>query len=108
MMDHFRRGGVPESGVVIWKMSRFSRDIDDSQFYRADLRRRGYQVISISGNITEGPEGRFFEAAIDWLNERFLDDLSRDVKRGLSHFPTWSPNTAPYPAPRARFHPSAD
>jgi DNA invertase Pin-like site-specific DNA recombinase len=85
MMDYFRRGGCTEEGVVIWKMSRFSRDMNDAAFYRADLRRRGYKVLSINDNIPDGPEGRFFEAAIDWMNERFLSDLSRDVKRGLAH-----------------------
>jgi DNA invertase Pin-like site-specific DNA recombinase len=82
MMAYFR-GGPDESGVVMWKMSRFARDIDDSQFYKADLRRRGYKIFSLADNIPEGPEGRFFEAAIDWMNQRFLEDLSRDVSRGL-------------------------
>lgn len=82
MIAHFR-SSAPEQGVVIWKMSRFARDIDDSQFYKADLRRRGYRIVSLADNIPEGPEGRFFEAAIDWMNQRFLEDLSKDVKRGL-------------------------
>jgi len=85
MMDHFRQPETAETGVVIWKYSRFARDFDDSQFYKADIRRRGYKIYSIKDNIPEGPEGRFFEAAIDWMNQRFLSDLSSDVKRGLSH-----------------------
>lgn len=85
MMDHFRQPETAETGVVIWKYSRFARDFDDSQFYKADIRRRGYKIYSIKDNIPEGPEGRFFEAAIDWMNQRFLADLSSDVKRGLSH-----------------------
>jgi DNA invertase Pin-like site-specific DNA recombinase len=83
MMDYFRRPDCPEVGLVIWKYSRFARDIDDAQFYKADLRRHGFKIISINDNIPEGPEGRFFEAAIDWMNQRFLLDLSTDVKRGL-------------------------
>lgn len=87
MMDHLRH---PESsraltGIIVWKMSRFSRDIDDAQYYKADLRRRGYKIISLNDNIPEGPEGRFFEAAIDWMNQRFLLDLSTDVRRGLQN-----------------------
>lgn len=85
MMEHFRSEGCQEAGIVIWKYSRFARDIDDAQFYRADLRRRGYRVISINDTIPDGPEGRFFEAAIDWMNQRFLEDLSSDVRRGLRH-----------------------
>jgi site-specific DNA recombinase len=83
MMRYFRQSGIQEVGVVFWKMSRFVRDIDDPQFYKADLRRRGYEIISLNDSILDGPEGRFFEAAIDWRNQRFLEDLSTDVKRGL-------------------------
>ena len=85
MIRHFRSGEAKEKGLVIWKYSRFSRDVDDSAFYRADLRRMGYLIHSLNDNIPEGPEGRFFEAAIDWMNQRFLEDLSTDVKRGLHH-----------------------
>jgi hypothetical protein len=82
MMHHFRNG-ASETGLVIWSYSRFARDIDDSQFFRADLRRRGYVLYSLNDDIPDGPMGRLFEAAIDWKNEQFLEDLSRDVKRGL-------------------------
>ncbi len=85
MMAHFRSPNVQEVGILIWKYSRFARDIDDAQFYRADLRRRGFEFHSINDSIPTGPDGRFFEAAIDWMNQRFLIDLSTDVKRGLNH-----------------------
>jgi DNA invertase Pin-like site-specific DNA recombinase len=85
MMHHFRSGAAQEQGIIIWKFSRFARDIDDAQFYKADLRRRGYQILSIKDQVPDGLDGRFFEAAIDWMNQRFLDDLSTDVKRGLRH-----------------------
>lgn len=83
MMYHFRSRQAAERGLVIWSFSRFARDIDDAQFHRADLRRRGYLVHSLNDQVPEGSMGRFFEAAIDWKNEQFLEDLSRDVKRGL-------------------------
>jgi len=82
MLHHFKNG-AKESGVVVWKFSRFARNIDDAQFYRADLRRRGFIVHSQHDQIPSGADGRLFEAAIDWMNERYLADLSEDVKRGL-------------------------
>lgn len=82
MIDYLRHD-ASVTGLIIWRWSRFSRDINDAQFYRADMRRRGYRIISISDNLPEGPESILFEAALDWSNQRFLDDLSRDVKRGL-------------------------
>ena len=85
MMHHFRTGQCQEQGVIIWKFSRFARDIDDAQFYKADLRRRGYEILSMKDSVPDGLDGRFFESAIDWMNARFLEDLSTDVKRGLKH-----------------------
>jgi site-specific DNA recombinase len=82
MIAHFRNG-AEETGIVIWKWSRFARSVDDSQFYRADLRRRGFIIHSLKDEIPEGPNGRLFEAAIDWMNERFLEDLSTDIRRAL-------------------------
>lgn len=85
MVQYLRAKDCPAAGVVIWKYSRFARDIDDAQFYKADLRRRGYIIHSLNDVVPPGNDGRFFEAAIDWMNTRFLDDLSTDVKRGLRH-----------------------
>lgn len=83
MMAHFRHGAT-EAGLVVWSYSRFARSVDDSTFYRADLRRRGYVLHSLSDSIPEGNIGRLFEAIIDWKSAVFLEDLSRDVKRGLA------------------------
>ena len=84
MITHFSNG-AQERGIIVWKYSRFAREIDDAQFYKADLRRKGYVIHSLNENLPEGLDGRLFEAAIDWMNARFLQDLSEDVKRGLHH-----------------------
>lgn len=83
MMAYFRSGKATEAGLVIWNYQRFARSIDDSQFYRADLRRRGFIFYSMNDEIPDGPMGKFLEAALDWKNEQFLLDLSIDVKSGL-------------------------
>lgn len=83
MMHHFRSPACEEVGLIIWNYQRFARDVDDSQFFRADLRRRGFIFHSINDEIPDGPMGRFFEAALDWKNEQFLLDLSADVKSGM-------------------------
>lgn len=83
MMAHFRSPACQETGLVIWDYKRFAREINDAQFFRADLRRRGYTLHSINDQVPEGKIGHVFEAFIDWHNSAFLDDLSRDVRRGL-------------------------
>lgn len=79
------RSGLDVAGLVVWMFSRLSRNINDAQFYRADLRRRGYVVHSIADNIPAGPGGQLMEAVIDWANQRHLEELSVGVKRGLNH-----------------------
>lgn len=85
MLQDLRSPDQPVQGVIIWNWSRFARNIDDAQFHRADLRRRGLEFHSLNDNIPPGAEGRLFEAILDWKNERFLLDLSADVARGLHH-----------------------
>lgn len=71
------------TAIVFWSFSRCARDFDDAQYYKADIRRRGITVESIADDVPDGPHGRLIEAIIDWKNAQFLEDLSRDVKRGL-------------------------
>lgn len=85
MIRYFHSGQVDEAGIVVWKFSRFAREINDSQFFKADLRRLGFTVHSLNDSIPEGLDGQFFEAAIDWMNAKYLDDLKTDVKRGVHH-----------------------
>ncbi|MBX3005981.1 MAG: recombinase family protein [Anaerolineales bacterium] len=85
LMKHFSSQECRDHGVILWKYNRFARDFDDAQFYKADLRRRGYLVKSMNDHVPDGPDGRMFEAAIDWMNQRFREDMVKDVQRGLRH-----------------------
>jgi len=78
-----RRETQPVDGMIFWSFSRLARDQLDSQFIKADLRRRGYVVHSMTDDIPSGEFAPVIEALIDWKNERFLKDLSKDVRRGL-------------------------
>jgi site-specific DNA recombinase len=76
---------APE-GILYWDLRRFGRNQDDSAYYRADLRRRGYELVSLSDNIPAGDLAPVMEAMLSWKAEQDLKDLSRDVKRGLYEF----------------------
>jgi len=82
MMYAFRHE-CPERGVVVWKYNRFARSVDNAQFFRAEIRTLGYIFYSMNDKVPEGAMGRLFEAAIDFKDEQYLEDLSLDVKRGL-------------------------
>ena len=85
MINHFRDQNCTDAGLVLWKFSRFSREIDDSMFYKADLRRRGYVIHSIQDKIPDSTDGRIYEALLDWMNNKFREDMSVDIKRGLRY-----------------------
>ena len=70
-------------GIVLWSFSRFARNLLDAQFYKADLRRRGYQIISMTDDLPGGDLDVIVEALYDWKHEQYLKDLSQNVKRTL-------------------------
>ena len=82
MMLASRTSPPPVAGIVVWDLSRFSRDILEPQFYLADLRMRGYKVVSIKDDIPDGEFSTVFESLIVWKNHRYLMDLSANVRRG--------------------------
>ncbi len=85
LMSLARQEPRPVDGIAVWAFSRFARNQLDAQFYKADLRKRGYVVLSKIDDIPNNEMAPIYEAFIDWKNQRFLDDLSADVKRG-QHF----------------------
>lgn len=93
-MIHYLRRLAPEpqrgardpeapDGLLYWDIKRFARDQDDSAFFRADLRRRGYEVISLSDSIPHGDLAPVFEAVLSWKAEQDRRDLTKDIRRGL-------------------------
>ncbi len=72
-------------GILVWSFSRFARSQLDAQFYKADLRKRGYVVQSKIDDVPDNEMATIYEAFIDWKNERFLKDLSADIRRGKSY-----------------------
>jgi len=74
----------PCDAVIFWSWSRFARDQDDAHFYKADLRRRGYTLISLSDGIPPHIGIHYvMEALIHWKDEEYLKQLSLQTKRGL-------------------------
>ncbi len=72
----------PELGVILWEISRLSRDYNDCQYYLADLRRQGYIIYSLTDNLPPGLDGQMLESMKIWMNAKYLQDLRRNVKRG--------------------------
>lgn len=71
-------------GIIYWDTKRFARNQLDSQFYKADLRRLGYKLISISDDIPDNEFSIVFEAFLEWKAQKDREDISKDSKRGLA------------------------
>jgi len=85
MLRHFRSGDAAESGLVVWRSNRFGRNTNESQFYKADIRRRGYTIYSLTDKIPPDRYGQVIEYLLDWKDQEFLETLSEDVASGLRH-----------------------
>src|SRR3990172_4028808 len=47
--------------ILVWKLSRFARNREDSIIYKSLLRKRGIQVVSVSEPTDDSPVGRLLE-----------------------------------------------
>lgn len=75
----------PYDAILLWKFSRFARNIDESTYYKSILRKKcDVDVISISEPIMEGMYGRLIEMVIEWSDEFYLYNLSGEVMRGMT------------------------
>lgn len=71
-------------GLLIWNFARFARDLDDSSYYKALLRRQGIVIHSLTDPIPDGEWGRVVEVVIDIANAEKRRQTSRDVKRAIA------------------------
>lgn len=72
-------------GVMFWSSNRMAREVNGAQLIRSTLRSRGYTLYFISDNVPNiGKWTPLLEVVKDIANQEFLEQLSKDVKRGLA------------------------
>jgi len=69
--------------VLVWSYSRFARNRVHAVLYKAQLRRLGIKVISISEPLPDGPEAELLEAVVEAMDAHRSTRLARDVIRGM-------------------------
>lgn len=84
MIATAKKKPAPFSAILLWKFSRFARNQEESIFYKAQLRRNGIEVLSVSEPIMDGPFGSLIERIIEWTDEYYSIRLSGEVKRGMT------------------------
>ena len=69
--------------ILVWKLSRFARNREDSILYKSLLRKRGISVISINEQVDKSPAGHLLEGIIEVIDEFYSINLSQDTVRGM-------------------------
>ena len=73
----------PYQAILVWKLSRFARNREDSILYKTLLRKRGVQVISINEQFDDSPTGKLLEGMIEAMDEFYSANLAQDTRRGM-------------------------
>ena len=107
MIAAARQQSTPFTAILVWKLSRFARNREDSIIYKSLLRKRGIQVISINEPLEDTPSGRLLEGIIEVIDEFYSANLSEDVVRGMRESVSrgfYPGGPVPYGYKRATFH----
>jgi DNA invertase Pin-like site-specific DNA recombinase len=69
MVDMSKDETIRPAGILVWNFARFSRDVDDSDYYKATIRNRGIVIHSLTDPIPDGQWAGVVEKIIDISNE---------------------------------------
>jgi len=83
MIAMARQEPKPFDMILIWKYSRFARNREDSIVYKAMLRKKGIQVVSITEPVEDTATGKLMEAIIESMDEYYSTNLGDEVTRGM-------------------------
>jgi len=74
----------PFDKLYVWKLSRFSRSMEDSIIYKSMLEKKGVKVVSVSEPISDDIYGKLMERFLEWDAQFYSERLSEEVKRGIA------------------------
>ena len=99
MISDARSKPAPFDAVLVWKLSRFARNREDSILYKGMLRRRGIDVISITEPVEPTPAGLMMEGIIETVDEFYSANMAQDITRGMREAASrgfWVSSKTPY------------
>jgi len=73
----------PFDAILVWKLSRFARNREDSIIYKSLLRKYDISVISSNEQVDETPAGKLLEGMIEVIDEFYSINLAQDTLRGM-------------------------
>ena len=72
----------PFQVILVWKLSRFSRDRFDNAVYKHRIKKRGLRIVSVKEPIDDGPAGEMTEAILEAMDAYYSANLGQEVRRG--------------------------
>jgi DNA invertase Pin-like site-specific DNA recombinase len=70
--------------VIVHKIDRLARNMEDHVAIRALLRRRGVALVSVTENVEETASGRLVEGIHALMAEFYSANLASEIKKGLA------------------------
>ena len=69
--------------VLVYKLDRFARNVEESVLNKATLRRAGVKLLSATESIPDAPEGIVLASLLDGWSEYYSKELSQKINRGI-------------------------
>jgi site-specific DNA recombinase len=83
MISLAKQKNPPFEAILVWKLSRFARNREDSILYKSMLKKKGIQLISINEQIEDSPSGKMLEGMLEVVDEFYSNNLASDTMRGM-------------------------
>lgn len=82
---------------IVHKTDRFARSRYDSIFFKSILKKSGVELLSVTENFGNDPEGKVMEGIAEVFAEYYSNNLAREVKKGLDVIASQSLHTGGLP-----------
>jgi len=83
MITDAKKHVSPFQAILVWKLSRFARNRQDSIVYKSMLKKHNIDVVSISEPIDATPQGQLMEGMIEVIDEFYSAVLAQETLRGM-------------------------
>ncbi len=83
MIEEGSKPKAPFQVILVWKFSRFTRKREHAVAFKAQLRRKGIRVVSITEQAEDNATGRLLEGIIESVDEYYSENLAQEVVRGM-------------------------
>ena len=83
MIEEGSKLKAPFEVILVWKFSRFTRKREHAVAFKAQLRRKGIRVVSITEQAEDNATGRLLEGIIESVDEYYSENLAQEVVRGM-------------------------